>query len=456
MKKIFHWEKVNNTILINAGSLIGTAAVTSGLGFAFWWLAARMFSTDAVGLASATISTMTLLGSFAVLGFGTLLIGELSKQQGREFSLISAALILVGGVGICLGICYAVVAPYLSTAFQSLGASIENITIFAVGVSLTAITLVLDQALIGLLRGELQFWRNALFAGAKLVALFAAGLWFIHVTGLAIYTTWLIGIVFSLAVLGGFALMKRVKTRGIYLPQWGLLRKLGPEALKHHALNLTLEAPTLILPILVTIMLSATVNAWFFVAWSLSGVANTVSAALATTLFAVSSAQPSALARKLRLTLSLALVACVLANCVLLFGGRQILELFGHSYSQQATWSLYILSIESFPFIIKNYYIALSRIRGQVSRTILITIGTGFLELGGAAAGAYLGGLQGLCLGWFAAMCIEAVCMSRTVYNAIRFVKEPMKPVTLQESTEQSFQGVQEIYDDAYLATNKL
>ncbi len=453
MKTFFHWDKANNTIFITAGSLIGTAAVTSGLGFAFWWLAARMFSTDAVGLASATISAMTLLGSFAVLGFGTLLIGELSKQQGREISLISAALIVVGGVGICLGICYAVVAPYLSTAFQSLGASIENIALFAVGVSLTAITLVLDQAFIGLLRGELQFWRNALFAAAKLAALFAAGLWFTHITGLAIYTTWIIGIVFSLAALSGFALMKRVKLRGINLPQWGLLRKLGPEALKHHALNLTLEAPTLILPILVTILLSATVNAWFFVAWSLSGVANTVSAALATTLFAVSSAQPSTLARKMRLTLGLALVACVLANCVLLFGGRQILELFGHSYSQQATWSLYILSIESFPFIIKNYYIALSRIRGQVSRTILITIGTGFLELGGAAAGAWFGGLQGLCLGWFTAMCIEAVCMSRTVFSAIRFVKEPVSP---QEPAEQSFLGVQGIYDDAYLTTQKL
>ena len=428
MKTIFQWDKANNTMLLNAGSLVGTTAVTSGLGFAFWWLAARMFSTEAVGLASATISTMTLLGSFAVLGFGTLLIGELSKQRGKEFSLISAALILVGAVGIFLGVCYAIVAPYLSTAFQSLGASIENIAIFAVGVSLTAITLVLDQAFIGLLRGELQFWRNALFAGAKLAALFAASLWLTHVTGLAIYTTWIIGIGFSLAVLGGFALMKRAKLRSINLPQWGLLRKLGPEALKHHALNLTLEAPNLILPVLVTITLSATVNAWFFVAWSLSGVANTVSAALATTLFAVSSAQPSMLARKMRLTLGLALVACVLANGVLLFGARQILGLFGHSYSQEATLSLYILSIESFPFIIKNHYIALSRIRSQVSRTILITLVTCFLELGGAVVGARLGGLQGLCLGWLAAMTLEAVFMSRKVYDAIRFVKVPMPP----------------------------
>jgi O-antigen/teichoic acid export membrane protein len=423
--KKFHWDRSNNAIFINAGSLIGTTAVTSGLGFAFWWLAARMFSTEAVGLASAIISTMTLLGSASILGLGTLLIGELPKQRGKESSLISAALILVGAVGLCLGVGYAVVAPYLSTAFQALGASLNNIVLFAVGVSLTAITLVLDQAFIGLLRGELQFWRNALFAGAKLIALFAASLWLSHVTGLTIYMTWIIGIGFSLAALVGFALIKRVRPGRMSLPQWGLLRKLGSEALKHHTLNLMLEAPSLILPVLVTILLSTTVNAWFFVAWGLSGVANAASAALATTLYAVSSAQPSALAHKMRLTLGLAFVACVLANCVLLFGSRQILELFGHSYSEQAAWSLRILSIESFPFIIKNHYIALSRIRGQLARTILITIATCFLELGGAAVGAHLGGLNGLSLGWFSAMCIEAICMSPPIYHTIRFVKAP-------------------------------
>lgn len=423
MKTKFQWDKSTSTIVLNAGSLIGTTAVTSGLGFAFWWLAARMFSTEAVGLATATISTMTLLGSFAVLGFGTLLIGELPRQRGKESSIISAAALLVGGMGIILGVLYALVAPHLSTAFQALGANVENIALFAVGVSLTAITLVLDQAFIGLLRGELQFWRNALFAGAKLGALFAASLWLARVTGLTIYATWVIGTVFSLVALAGFALIKGAKPGRMHAPQWGWLRKLGPEALKHHGLNLSLEAPTLILPAMVTIMLSTTITAWFYVAWSLSGVANTISAALATTLFAVSSAQPAALARKLRLTLGLAFVACVLINIVLLLGARQILGLFGHSYSAQAVFSLSILSVESFPFIIKNHYIALSRIRGRIGRTIRITIATCLLELGAAAVGAHFGGLNGLSLGWFAAMCIEAACMSPAVYGAARFVK---------------------------------
>ena len=42
---------------------------------------------------------------------------------------------------------------------------------------------------------------------------------------------------------------------------------------------------------------------------------------------------------------------------VLLVGTRQVLDLFGHSYAEQAAWSLRILSLESFPFIIKNHFV---------------------------------------------------------------------------------------------------
>src|SRR5438270_13344190 len=92
---LLQWVKANSVILLNAGSLIGTTAVTSALGFAYWWLAARQFSPEAVGLASAAISAMTLLGTFGMLGLGTLLVAELPHQHGKKVSLISAALVLV-------------------------------------------------------------------------------------------------------------------------------------------------------------------------------------------------------------------------------------------------------------------------------------------------------------------------------------------------------------------------
>ncbi len=417
---LFEWIKTNIVMLVNTGSLIGTTAVTSVLGFGYWWVAARWFSPQAVGLGSATISAMTLLGTVCMLGLGTLLTGELPRQPGKEGPLISTALIVVGGAGACTGVVFALVAPFASADFQVLGASIEDILLFAVGVSLSAISFVLDQALIGLLHGELQLLRNTFFAIAKLAALFVVSLWLSQKVGLTIYTTWIGGNALSLAVLTVYVILKKGWSRRTYMPQWELLRKLGPAALQHHIFNLILQLPPFALPVLVTILLSATVNAWFYVSFMLVNVIFGVSYALTTVLYAMSSARPAILASKARLTLGLGAVTAILANCIFQFATRQVLGVFGHIYAEQALWSLRILALGGFPYIIRGHYVAICRIQGRIRDTILPMAAGTLIELGAAALGAQLGGLSGLSLGWVVALCAEAVFMSRTVFKAVR------------------------------------
>jgi hypothetical protein len=189
------------------------------------------------------------------------------RQSHQRF--ISAALLLVGGIGGCVGVVFAVVAPFVTPDFQALRVNIEDIVLFASGVGLTAITFVLDQALIRLMRGDLQFWRNTLFATAKLAALFAASL--LSHAGLTIYMTWALGNVLSLAVLAGLVVLKRGGFRSVCWPEWGLLQKLGSPVLRHHMFDVTLQAPTLALPVLVRVLFSVTTNTWFYVSWMVAG-----------------------------------------------------------------------------------------------------------------------------------------------------------------------------------------
>lgn len=410
--------RVDMLMLFNAGSLAGTTAVTSVLGFVYWWIAARKFSPEAVGFASAAISAMLLLGTACVLGLGTLLIGELPRQKGQEAALISGALILVGVVGGIAGIGFAIASPLVSSDFNLLSANLSTIAMFALGVSLTSVTIVLDQAFIGLLRGDVQFWRNTFFAVAKFILVYWVSFWLLHDTGMAIYAAWTVSNALSLLALAVYYLLRGRLFGTHYLPQWGMLRKLGPEALRHHVLNLTLQAPTLILPVLVTVLLSVITNAWFYVAWRVAGFVFVVPTVLPTALYAASAAQPAALASKIRLTLGLATAACLLASCLLLLGTQQVLSLFGSAYADQATWCLRILCLGAFPLIIKNHYIAICRIKNQVGRATLPMIGAGVFELGVAALGARLDGLSGLSLGWVLALCLEALLMARTVYIA--------------------------------------
>jgi O-antigen/teichoic acid export membrane protein len=416
---LFRWVKTNRVMLANTGSLVCTNLITSALGFMYWWLAARLFSPEAVGLASAAISAMALLATISLLGFGSLLIGELPRQPGKAQSLVSTAILLVGGAGGLAGVVFAMLTPLISKDLQGLRAGPAGIALFAAGVSLAAVTFVLDQALIGLLRGGLQLWRNTLFAATKLVALLAAGLYLASRVGLTIYATWAIGNVFSVLALFAFALARGRLSLKACLPQWGLLSRLRSSALQHHILNLTIMAPIQMLPVLVTILLSARVNAWFYVSFTLANFVSIVLFALTTVLYAMHAAEPAGIARQIRLTLSLSIAISILANCVLFFGARQILNLFGPAYAQQAAWSLRILGLSAFPVIIKDHYIAISRIHNRMAYAIKPMAIGALLELSGPVIGARLGNLAGLSLGWVLALTIEALYMSAAVYRAL-------------------------------------
>ena len=237
---LYKWFKKNIILFANAGSLVGATGVTSILGFVFWWFAARQFPLKSVGLASALVSAMTLLGTLCMLGLGALVLTELPRQPDKAASLISTALILVGGVGTIAGLAFALVAPYVSVNFQPLRANAVSMIIFSSGVGLIAISLVLDQELVGLLRAGLQLLRNTIFAFVKLVLLLAIGLWMSQKSGIAIYFTWTAGIGISMIVLLKYIPFKEKRSIRTYLPQWKLVHKLGVSALQHHMLNMTL------------------------------------------------------------------------------------------------------------------------------------------------------------------------------------------------------------------------
>lgn len=421
--------KAHYDVLKNGSSLIGTMFVTSGFGFVFWSLAAHRLAPQAVGLASAEISVMTLLGAFAVLGLGTLLLTELPRMAEGGVALVRVALALVGAVGLMLGLMYALVAPLFLPTFQLLHQNILHVLLFALGVALTAMTLFLDRALIGLFRAGLQFWRNVVAALTKLAMLVMMALWLLHPDSLLIYISWALGNACSLLIIVPL-LLRQSRSRSLVNCWHFFAKRCGP-SLTHHILNLSLDAPSQIMPVLVTVLLSATSNAWFAMSSLLSNFVFGALVALTIVLCATGSARPAEMTAKIRFSLSISLLICGSANLIFLLAASRLLALFGPGYAVQARWCLQLLGLGTFPCIIRSHYVAIHRIRGTMATAITPIIVSGVFELASAALGARLAGLTGLSLGLLLAYCVEAVWISRTVYAAIVPVQKPvttMKP----------------------------
>ncbi|MDQ6795784.1 MAG: hypothetical protein M3067_13390 [Chloroflexota bacterium] len=396
-------------IVITTGSLAGTMIVTSALGFPFWWIAARLFSPAVVGLAAAAISGMLLLGGVAAFGLGTLLVRELPRRPGHERGLIRSALIAAGALGVVVGLGFAYGASALDDALAPLSATPWEAAIFALGVSVTSLTIVTDQSLVGLLRSELQFARNAAFALSKLVLLAITGWLAGGGTWAGIYAVWSVSALLSLVLVAGVAVRSGAipLTTGAPAPSW---RHLGPSAAGHFALNLALQVPTLGMPILVTILGSAALNASFYLAWLIGSGATMIPFALSSTLYAVGSRAPGALPRQMQLTLGLSVVAAATVAAVLAVIGGSLLGLFGRAYVDAAP-VLAIVAAAAVPMVVKNHFHVLLRIRDQLAAAAIVCAAGGLLELGAAGVGLARGGLPGLAIGWVVALSVEAAVM---------------------------------------------
>lgn len=387
------WRR-HRDLLSNVITLAGTTGVTSGLGFVYWAVAARLFSTRAVGYGSAAISAMGMLGTIGMVGLGTLLIGELPRRRPRG-GLLSAALLFSGAVSLMLGLGFVLIARLVTRSFADTDDDIARAVLFTVGVALTAMMAVFDQATIGLLRGGLQLSRNIAFSVIKLLALPAAA-WVLHDgLGVGIILSWVAGTALSLVPV---AIRLRWGSGPTSLrPDWTLLRRLGRTTLAHNWLNLALAIRQSIIPVLVTIAVSATANAAFYAAWMLAGFLSLVPSHLSTVLFAVAS-DPQEAPRKIRFTLRLSLMIGLPGMAVLAVSAHFLLSLFGARYATAAIFPLWMLIIAYLPGVPLAHYIAVSRIRGRMARAAGVMAISVVMEALATVVGGKMGGLDGVAI----------------------------------------------------------
>jgi O-antigen/teichoic acid export membrane protein len=403
--------KRNGDLLSNSGALMATSVLTSLLGFVYWWVAARSFSADAVGAVSAAVSAMTLIGTLGMFGMGTLLISELPKARSGQWSLISTCVTVAAAVSAVGGLLYVGVALVIPGLHSSLGSPL-GVALLLVAISLNAATLVLDEGLVGLLAGHLQLLRNGYFAVGKLVFIAVLAGLGVAANGSELLATWVGGMLVSVALL---SLSLRRRGAGPIRPDFSVLRGLRRHAMDHNLLNVSLFLPRICLPLVVTSVVSTRATAGFYTAWMIMAFLAMIPGSIATTLFAVASGDAAALRAKVRIGLAIALGMGVPLSLGVAVLARPVMSLFGPGYVETGGVALSILALTYAAGVMRQFYVAISRVHQRVRRASGYAVIVGVAELGAAWAGGRHGGLHGL-VTWFAVTVVaEGLFFATTV-----------------------------------------
>jgi O-antigen/teichoic acid export membrane protein len=405
----------SHLIISTTSLLVASWAVTTILGFAFWFVASRSFQPHAVGLASAAIAAATLIARLTVSGLGTALAGFLPTYGGRRIQLVTTALLIAMAIGATLGLVFVGVVPRFSAEYEPLVEELPFALLFAVAAALTAAGVVGDQVMVSLRLGGLQLLRNLVFASSKLLFLVLAAGSIGTSRAILIVAVWAMGDVAAfLAILA----IRRTVPRSGMRSEWATVVRLAGNAAGHHLVSAMRSGPALLMPVLVTGLLSATANAAFYVALIMTTALQVVASSATFTLYAVGSKSPTSFQRQLRVTLGLSMLIVAVGFVALAMVGPWLLSFFGETYVAQAVHSLPWLAASAFPLVVVDHWIALRRVRQRLGGAVGVLAAGAVVQVGAATYGALNGGLTGLAVGWFAALMLISATMLPEVIRA--------------------------------------
>ena len=408
---------LSGPIVRNAASLYGSTVTTSVLGFFYWFVAARMASASAVGIAAAIQSASQFVAIYCVLGLSTLLISELAVDRTHARSLILTAVTGAATVGFVVAVFGGLVLAAVSRTLHD-GLTIPvGLVVFALLGAMTTMLIILDDSCVGLFRADLQFRRNAVFAVAKLLVLPLIIIAWPSKAGTELEVAWLLGLAISIVTVG-IALRGVTEGESARLNFHRIIEKRRLMA-GHHSLNVSIQSPRLLIPVVVATVVGAQANAAYTAAFLVVSFVNIIPQHLSTVLFALAPGDEVSLHREVRKTMRIVLILALVSAPFFAIFSEPILSVFGPKYVAAAT-ALAVLGLTTYPMGIKAHYVAISRSRGEMQAAASRSMIGAFLEIGLATLGAVVHGITGVAVGYLVAVVLESFLFGPVVFGVLR------------------------------------
>ncbi len=423
------WGKLHarHALLADAGALFTSAGVNAILGFVFWVVAARLYSAENVGIGTAMVSVMALIGNISRLGLDTALVRSLpGLPQGQRQSVISAGLTIVTVVGILTSLVFALQSIFANETSSLLRQSPWVVLGFTVTCAGWGAGLVLEQVLVVNKRGQYVVWKNLTFSLVKLVTLALLVLPVID-PRLSVFTATAIGSAAGLLV--GWQGLRTHVAR-----QWGAVRNglaqvrssLVGYALGNYVSALIAGLPGWLLPIIVVERSGAPTAAYFYTSWMIMVIVNNGPSALGSALLAEGSRQGQASRQLLKRAYAYALLYMVPAVLAVLVAGPRLTPIFGRAYAEQGRELLAYLAVAGLPFAI----VQISFMELRLEKELLVLCEVVILFSAITLVGSYMLlpalGLIAIGIAWLVSCSLTAILSLWLVWRSLNKAKESL------------------------------
>jgi O-antigen/teichoic acid export membrane protein len=377
-------------------------------GFLFWILAARFYSPEDVGLASAVLSSAGLLSMLSGLGIGDGILRFLDTSKVPQ-KLINTGFNISGLLGLLAAAVFVLGLSVWSPALKFIREDPLYLAVFVLYVPATNLSTQIDQAFMAKRRGGLVLGHTIIFNILRLILpVFLA----IYFGSFGIFGSLTFAMVISL---GGAILFFLPRASPGYQLRLAFDRKIVAETVSYSFTSylggLFWSAPGFLLPLLVINQLSAEENAYFYVAYAMGTILTTIPTAIATSLIAEGSHNENSLQQNAWRSLKMTFLLLTPAVALFVLLADKLLLIYGREYIQNGVVLLRWQTLAALPMAVNILFFSVKRVQKKLKSVILFGMLNCALNIMFAAVLLPSMGINGAGIAWFISQLITAVAV---------------------------------------------
>lgn len=345
----------------NSFFIILTRVLTVVTGFAFWLVAARLYSIENVGLATALFSMSTLILQFSTFGLENSVIRFFGSYDRSK--VINTSLIVTTGSAVVFGLIYILLAGVISPELSFVQTPVYG-TIFLFFVIISSIVLITGSAFVGMRKAEYSLAQNIVLI-SRIVLLVPL----LYLGAIGILSA--IGIAYVLVCILVFYQLGKFVRFG-WDVDYGFLKKYLSFFSGNYVANMLYNATYTVTPILVLDILGQAEAAKYYIAFTIGTFFFQIPYAIGTSLF-VEGSHGESLRKNVVRALTIIYAILIPAVIFIYFFGSSILAFFGKNYVE-STELLKIIAFSSFFYAIYALMIPIQNVRMKVKSVVALNL----------------------------------------------------------------------------------
>ncbi|MGA7886789.1 MAG: hypothetical protein WCA44_13675 [Acidobacteriaceae bacterium] len=365
------WNLIRtDQMLRNSLYLMLNMGVQAALGFAFWIIAARYFSTVSVGRATSLISASTLIAFLGQLGLNTALVKYLPVSNRRN-GLITAGVTLCAACTAVIAIFYVILMPFVSKPISFVAHSLALAIGFVVLTAGGGINLITDSVFLAEGKSNFMAIIDGVVGGAAKIALV------IILAGSGAYGAYgvfgaVVGGYLTAALASLFVIFSVLHWRPTFSEFRQVLRPILNFSGMNYVGNILGLLPTLVVPLLIINIVGASAAAYYYVSFQLASLLYQAAYSVEDAFLAEGAHSGTVSKAILKRSVRILIALCVPSLIGVLLFGHLLLSAFGSSYQSNGESSLIPLTFAVLPIAVYHWCLTVLRLLDR-NRTIVWT-----------------------------------------------------------------------------------